>query len=213
MTGSGTNRTLRDPLAEALFPVLIHRLNNATQILSTLSAVLGADLDEALLEGSSEDLAAASRDVHQLGWLLGVLASAGGADLLLERRERSGLSIVLRVVREALRRSGRDLAEREAASTLPELAADVGDGWQVPWAIGSMLFHAGESLAPGTLLTWSLVRRADRWCLACRPPGSTEAPTAELATRIEAVLPGAALTRTADGFELSLPGAALLAPA
>ena len=93
MTEPRTNLLLCDPLAEALFPVLIHRLNNATQVLSALNAALGAGLDDALLGGSSENLAAASRDVHELGWLLGVLASAGGADLLLERRtlERGAL--------------------------------------------------------------------------------------------------------------------------
>lgn len=205
---------VRDPLAEALFPVLVHRMNNATQILTTLGAVLDAGLEDALLEGSSEDLAGASHDVRELGWLLGVLASAGGANLLLERRERSGLDIVMRAVRDALRREGRDLAEAPAEDALPALVADVADGWQVPWAIASTLYVAGSATSPGTMLSWKIDTLDASWSLSCSWPQDTapkEASVQEsaLATRIAAELPGARLDRSDQELRLRLPETAL----
>jgi len=210
-------RLLRDPLAEALFPVLIHRLNNATQILSSLNAVLGAEVGDSLLGGSSKDLADASRDVHELGWLLGVLASAGGADLLLERREKQGLRILVHAVRDGLRRQGRDLEQPGGGARselLPSPAPDADDGWQTPWAIGSVLWSAGCALARGETLRWNLAPRDGTtprdgtWILACAHAPAEDELT-NLAARIHDALPEARLATADDGCTLVLPLGAL----
>jgi hypothetical protein len=204
MSEPSTDRPVRDPLAEALFPVLVHRLNNATQVLSSLNAVLAADLDDSLLEGSSTDLAEASQDVHELGWLLGVLASAGGANLLLERREESGLTILTRALRDGLRRQGRDLEQREG---LPALVPD-GDGWQTPWAIGSVLWSAGNALAREETLRWSLEEHGAGWRLECASAPRGDALTS-LAARLAGALPDASFTTTDDASTLVLPAGLL----
>src|SRR5262245_57726535 len=153
---------LRDPLARALLPVLLHRVANAAQILSGLDALL--PLGPAVLEERSGDLASAGETVDDVGWLLALLASASGSRLLLGRRNRGGLPPLLDGVRGCLRREGRDLAPAEGP--LPELAPDVADGWQLPWAIASLFFLEGRGLAPKTALAWSIHPTGEGWTIA-----------------------------------------------
>jgi hypothetical protein len=195
-----------DPLAEALFPVLVHRMNNATQLLSALSAAVAAGVDTRAKSGGESDLARASREVHELGWLLGVLASAEGADLLLERREAGGLSVLVRALGEALRRAGRELA---APPEVPRLAPRAADGWQVPWAIGSTLWCAAGALPRGSALRFGFARVGERWVLRCG--GGGDCGAASLAQRLQRELAEAELVAGAGGLELALPGDWLIA--
>ena len=193
----------REPLADALLPPLLHRLNNATQLLTAVNALFAhGGGGGALLERRGDDLGDASETLRELGWLVGVLASAGGANLLLERRERKGLAIMADAVREGLLRTGRDLA---LPDVLPELAPDVHDGWQIPWAVGALLWTAGTGVAEGSMLRFSIESDGEVWRIAC--PIDDAAAFDPLAARIDAALPEARLDWTSDRIELLLPAA------
>src|SRR5688572_8493459 len=112
-------RAAGERLAAGLLPVLLHRIQNNTQLLVAVRSVLDV-APESLTERSGADLSEAGEDAHEQGWLLGVLAGALGADLLLAREEPRGLEPMLRLLREGLRREGRDLAWR--AGEVPSLA-------------------------------------------------------------------------------------------
>lgn len=158
----------RDPLATAILPILLHGLNNATQVLSSLNALLALDERGEVLASRSGDLAYASRQVDELGWLLALVGSASGADVLMARRERTGLRPLVACVRDGLRREHRDLAGAERV--LPGLTADVADGWQLPWTIGSWLWASAQALEARTTLDWAFARDDDRWELRCDAP-------------------------------------------
>jgi len=190
-----------DPLTAALLPVVIHQLNNATQLLANLHALLSLGGADELLRARSDDLTETARSVHELGYVLAVLASASGADLLLERREARGLEWMLESVRHGLRRDGHDLADCPAA--LPLLSAAVGDGWELPWAVGSLLHAAGQTTVAKERLGWSLEEDTDGWELLL--PGVSTADLAELPALVDARLPGASCADTAGGMRLALP--------
>ncbi|HEV8113229.1 MAG TPA: hypothetical protein VGR31_10690 [Planctomycetota bacterium] len=151
--------------------MLLHRVGNASQLLTALDGLL--EVDPRALETRSGDLVAAGETVDEIGWLLALLASASGARLLLDRRERGGLVPVVACVRACLRREGRDLAA--PARALPGLAPDVGEGWQLPWGVGSLLYLAGRTQAPRAALAWTVAESADGWSLACPAPQSDDA--------------------------------------
>src|SRR5258705_6178932 len=155
-----------DPLARAMLPVLLHRVGNAAQLLTALDALVA--VDARALETRSGDLASVGESVDEIGWLLALLASASGARLLLDRRERSGLVPLVACVRACLRREGRDLADPGHA--LASLATGVGDGWQLPWAVGSLLYLAGRALPPRGALAWTIETSGDGWSVACAAP-------------------------------------------
>ncbi|MFN0245093.1 MAG: hypothetical protein ACKVWV_19595 [Planctomycetota bacterium] len=189
-------------------PVLLHRLNNATQILTSLNSLLALGPDgRALFEARASDLAYASERVDELGWCLAVAASALGADLLLARRDRAGLVALVELVGEVLRRDGRALARPEHA--LPVLCADVAHGWQLPWTFASWLWTSGSVLAGGAELEWHVAAADDRVRLVCRAPWSDAHARARdaWATR----LPGARFEQAADARGplaiLSMPSA------
>ena len=157
------SRALRDPLARAMLPVLLHRIGNASQLLSNLEALL--EIRPAALDERSEDLAAAGEIVDDAGWLLALLASASGARLLLDRREAHGLGPLLACVRACLRREGRDL---EASSgPLPALAPGVASGWEFPWYVASVLYLSGRELEPQCSLAWAIERAPAVWRVSC----------------------------------------------
>ncbi|MCP3920259.1 MAG: hypothetical protein GY711_32435 [bacterium] len=128
-----------DPLTTTLLPVVLHKLNNATQLLVGLNTLLGMEGGEELALERSGDLADASRTVHRLGWAMAVIASGNGSDLLLERREPEGLAILIELAVEAARRSGGSIA---APVNVPSLAPEVLDGWQIPWGVATVLLAA-----------------------------------------------------------------------
>ena len=197
-----TRDTHIDDLSAALVPVLLHKLNNATQYLSALNSLLALgpeDTPASYFDG----LGGTSRDVDELGWLLGIAANACGANLLLERRERAGLGAMVRVTAEILRREGRDLERIDRV--LPEIAAFEARGsrdasWRSTWLVGSWLLACGRERPRGASLAWelnldggeleitvsvsptpALLERVDRWRaltldfdLSCRPGRSAE---------------------------------------
>jgi hypothetical protein len=146
-----------------MLPVLLHRIGNASQLLSNLDALL--EVRPAALDERSEDLAAAGEIVDDAGWLLALLASASGARLLLDRREAHGLAPLLACVRACLRREGRDLDEANAP--LPTLAPDVAAGWEFPWYVASILYLSGRALEPRRSLAWAIQRTASAWRISC----------------------------------------------
>ena len=200
-----TTATAADPLARALMPVLLHRLNNATQVLAGWNSLLGIPAADALLARRADDLADAARTTDDVGWALAVLASAAGADLLLERRSARGLEPILAFVREALRRAGRDLAV--PAERLPSLASEAPGGsepWAAAWVAASWLHACGAALPAGETLRWDLGRGRDGWTLACEGVGDAAFAAARAA--IEARVAGC-------GFELARGRAAVRLPA
>lgn len=188
-----------DPLTRALLPVLLHKLSNATQLLTGLNAALALEGGGELLAERSDDLAATSRGVEELGWVLAVLGSAGGANLLLARREPRGLAILVPLVVDAARRA--DAALAPPSHALPALAPDALDGWQVPWALGSLLFAAAED-AGGATAGWSLDSDGGSWRLTLEGGEGTAA----CARRVLEHLPGAELEGDGTSIVLRLPG-------
>jgi hypothetical protein len=191
-----------DPLTRALLPTLLHKLGNATQLLTGVNALLAIDGGDALLEERAQDLRRTGVDIERLGWLLGVLSSGCGADLLLARRAPEGLAWMLELLRDATRRAGCAIAAPEAPP--PRLAADALDGWQVPWAAATLL-HAAAADAEGRAeLSWSLARTSGgAWRLAAA--GGVHVAAA--AERVAPQLPGASLALQSCGaFTLDLPG-------
>lgn len=143
-------------LARALLPVLLHDLNNHTQYLTALNALVAQNSPAVEGEespGGGEALAQTAREIEELGWILGLCAGGFGSDLLHERTERRGLVPLVALVRKALRREGRDIerADRE----LPDLPTKL--GWRGAWRVGELLFACGR--AGASPLAWDL--RAD----------------------------------------------------
>ena len=134
-----------DPLVRDLMPVLIHKLGNTTQLLTGLNAMLGIDGGEEIFVERTDDLGRASSDVHRLGYALAVLGSAGGSNLLLARRDPRGLEILLELVHASLRRNGRSLS----CPAIPDLAPSALAGWQLPWALASLVHARGLGAAEG----------------------------------------------------------------
>lgn len=159
-TSSGTDRAT-SALARALLPVLLHELNNHTQYLAALGALQGP---EPSLPDRGAGLARTADEVEELGWLLGLCAFGHGTDLLRDRSERDGLGPLVRFVRKALRRAGRDLERADRA--LPALSPRVGA--EGAWRAGELL-HAC-ALARTEPLAWELDADGDDLVLTCRVP-------------------------------------------
>jgi len=142
-----------DPLTRALLPVLLHKLGNATQLLTGLNAMLSLEGGEELFARRSPDLSRCALNLNELGWALAVVGSGAGGDLLLERREPRGLSILLGLVGEACRRGGG--VRIQPPADVPALAPGTLSGWELPWAAASLLLAAGEE-CDAERLEWSL---------------------------------------------------------
>lgn len=200
-TSSQTTPSVAGPLAATLLPVLLHRMNNATQLLSTLNALASSDGETHWLEERSDDLAHASETIDRTGYLLAILACACGADLLLERRVTAGLELAVEAVDQVLRREGRSLAA--AALPLPLLAPDVKNGWELPWTVASLLLQAGRGLEQGGVLDWRFIEEDRGWVLAgaASPPDRFES----IASAIERRLPEGELDVRRDGWSWRIP--------
>jgi hypothetical protein len=199
------SQAVSDPLARAMLPVVLHRVANATQRLNGVSALLA--IDPGTLATRSEDLAETSGVVDDSGWLLALIASVHGARLLLARRERQGLRPLVACVRDCLRLEGRDLAE--PGSPLPDLAPDVGDGWQLPWSIGTWLYLCGRALEPRRELAWSFKLTSGGSAFECAA-GNADFPSFK--KRLARELPEAVLTSGKAGTTLCFPAGWLGAP-
>jgi hypothetical protein len=203
---SDPRATHEDPFTKAMLPVLMHRLNNATQLLQGWTALASLPGGASLAAERCSDLAEASRTIDETGWLLGVLASASGQELLLARRERRGLEPLLAAVHEAARRSDRELAPHEGS--LPDLRPESGDGWQAPWMIGAWLFANALALPEKSRLEWELRRCTNADEVACRAPDRPS--RRELESALALRVPGCRFRRTAEEHVLLLPAGSLV---
>ncbi len=136
----------RSALYEALFPLVLERVSSVGGSLVSETRDLergpvGPKVDEVVEE------------TRELGWILGVLSAASGADVLLARRELDGVARVLDWVRRVLERESKELPAPDAPLTRLRM---VEAGWEVPWLIGSLL-HLAARDADGPW-GWSLVR-------------------------------------------------------
>ena len=167
--GMGEGDRPLDPLVELLLPTVIHRLGNATQLLTGLNGLLalgGVD-GMALVASRGPDMERAGGQASRVGYALGVLGSAQGSELLLARREAKGLEWLVDLLIEALRRKGVVLA----AVKVPELAPGAGDGWRSPWAIVRVLLAAAMGAHPeGEAVEWTLDPEAEVWRLRVAEP-------------------------------------------
>ena len=180
-------------------PVFLHRVNNTTQLVTNLNAVLAQGGARQAACGAG--LAEAARESDELGWALGVIACGLGADLLLARHERAGLRPMLVLVRGALRREGRDAVLPEA---LPELEPLGGEGWRTAWGVSELVWLAGSALPRGGALRFELV--SDAGVHVLRADRGAGAPLAEAGERIERELAGAEFAVRGEAWSLSLPG-------
>lgn len=183
-------------------PVLLHRIRNATQLISGLNGMLAYEEAGAILEERAGDLASASQSAEETGWLLGLLASSLDTDLLMARCHARGLESFLHLVRDALRREGREIAW--PADPLPSLAPRVGEGWHLAWAVGALLWWTARALPDGCALRWSLEPAAEGWQLSAEGP--VDDGTRSLAEDLRQSLPDADFAAGEGGWSLRIPG-------
>jgi hypothetical protein len=193
----------RDALAGVMLPALLHRLNNATQILTSVNALATLTKDPRVFAERAQDLAAAAEMIDELGWSLGVLAAGSGTNLLFARRSRAGLAVFVAALRDALRRTGNELPEPSVA--LPEVELHARDGWPPVWAVGAWLCAAYDGLQARTHSAWCLRLEGDAW--------RVEVPALRAAELARAL--GHIRSRVAEsrGETATGPTAALLLPA
>lgn len=84
---------------------------------------------------------------HRVGWCLGVLGAASGADLLHERREAAGLRWLV-----TLAATARACRLAPVAEALPLLAPSATAGWEVPLLAAWAVLHARAARG---ILSWS----------------------------------------------------------
>jgi len=198
------DRAVTDPLAAALLPVLVHRMNNTTQLLSNLRAVLQHAGGRDWLGERSGDLASAYTELDGAGYLLAVLSSACGADLLLARREPRGVALMVAAVGEVVRREGGRFVE--PCRPLPDQAPGVHAGWQLAWGFGALLLGSARSCGlQGTAFEWQLLEESEAWVLvgSCVPADEF----ASLVPRLAERLPEAELDVRKGGWSWRLPAA------
>lgn len=203
-------RVTRDPLSEALLPVLVHRMNNTTQLLSNLRSVLQHAGERDWLGERAEDLASAYGDLDAAGYLMAVLASASGADLLLARREARGVAWMVEAVGEVVRREGGTF--REPSRPVPEQAPDVHDGWQFAWGVGALLLASARACGErAATCEWQLLEDSAAWVLvgSCVPSDEFASLAPTLAER----LPEASLDVRREGWSWRVPATWLRSPA
>jgi hypothetical protein len=177
-----------DPLARALLPLLLEQLGAATD-----------DLDGAAGD-PRRTLETLGDSGRAAGWVLGVLSSATGADMLLARREETGLTALLLLVQEALERRGRGLA---GMGRPPLLAPGVGRGWELPWAIGSLLLVGAGSLGDGERLVHAWEHDGEEVRLV--GGGRVDDELRACARRALELLPEARFEELEDAWVLALP--------
>lgn len=189
-----------DPLTRALLPVLIHKLGNATQLLTGLNAMLAIDGGEELFEKHTPDLSRCALSLNELGWALATLGTAAGGELLMDRRDPKGLKTLVDLVCDHSRRQpgGRI----HPPSCPPLLTNEALSGWEVPWAICSLLLAGGSDCTEESL-QWSLaLTDSGQWEL-CLPAGdAVQASAPSILTKI----PGAEWALDAGSGVLSMPG-------
>lgn len=197
MTDSGVQAD--EELAAALLPVLLHRINNTTQLLFGVRAMVEGS--GPMPERCAGDLAAAAEEAHQLGWLLGLLAGGLGSDLLLARHESNGLEPMLRLVRDGLRRRERMLEFR--AGSIPLLTAKANSA-MVCWTVAMVVWAAAQGCAKERVLALEFERNGGRWFV--RGDAGARKEWLAFAEAACARLPGAECSRDGEAWNCVLPG-------
>ena len=149
-----------DELARALLPVLLHKLNNVTQVIASVNSLVRLTGESTPIAKCAADLDHSAGMLARLGWLLGALARGVGTDLGSQRHEERALEWLLELLAEALRREGRELAP---AGALPRL--DPQSCAATSWAVASRLLECARSGADSAPLVWSLRREGDEFVL------------------------------------------------
>ncbi|MDP6838304.1 MAG: hypothetical protein QF724_05145 [Planctomycetota bacterium] len=206
-------------LAAGLMPALLHRLANTTQILTGLNSLAALGLGPEMWVERADDVDAASEQAHELGYLLAVVGSGAGADLLGERRAPQGLRWTVGLLREGLRRRSLDLGPDPAP--WPELCPAAPAGWRLPWAVAELIWLASvDSVASvdgaaGNELIWSLETGADGHLLCVTPlaPAAASVPDDSWRRSLVERLPGATLECLAHSWRLHIPFDWLTVPA
>ncbi|MEM1449616.1 MAG: hypothetical protein AAF957_21300 [Planctomycetota bacterium] len=196
MEGASTS----DPVARTLIPVLVHEVNNTTQLLVGLRALLDLPGGEELFSKRADELARASQQMDDLGFALAVLATANGANMLLARRNRRAVEILWSLAVRSLERSGEARVSCEGAP--PSVAPSALDGWQAPWSAAALLLTASEHCG---VETWRW-RWGDDGALVGRSGGSGEL-AADAIDAIASRVPGATIESRAGEVEWRLPDA------
>ena len=197
-------RTAGERLAAGLLPVLLHRIHNNTQLLVALRSVIDV-APEGLTARSGADLSAAGEDAHEQGWLLGVLAGALGADLLLAREEPRGLEPMLRLVRDGLRREKRDLAWRAGEVPLLAVRGELRSA-RLCAAIAALAWDAASAIA-GAPLELAFEAGGE---VAIARGGAGGGPELDRSFReLAPTLPGCALRRDGAAWRLEMPAGTL----
>lgn len=151
-----------DALAQLLLPVLLHRLNNVTQVLAGVNSLVRLTGSPAPLVQCAGDVEHAGAALGRLGWLVHALSRGLGAPIGAERREEQGLEWLLDLVVEALRREGRELERPGALPRLPP-----GCGVSECWEIARELHAAAMGAPPRAALDWSVEVEGARLALRC----------------------------------------------
>ncbi|MEM9379254.1 MAG: hypothetical protein AAGB93_04820 [Planctomycetota bacterium] len=188
-----------DPVARTLIPVLVHEVNNTTQLLVGLRALLDLPGGEDLFSKRADELARASEQMNDLGFALAVLATANGADMLLARRSRRAVEILWTLAVRSLERSGEARVSCEGAP--PDLSPHALDGWQVPWSAAALLLTASEQCG---IDAWRWRWRDDGALVGrCEGRGLTDEAVGAIAARV----PGATVESRTGEVEWRLPDA------
>ena len=185
-----------ESVSRALLPVLIHEMNNGTQLLVGFRSLLDLPGGEVLFAQKAGELAAGSSRLEDLGFALAVLSTAGGADMLMARRERRGLRILWELGTQALERSGPGSVHVQGAP--PLIRPDALAGWEVPWAGAALLLLAAEA-ADAEDWRW----RWDGASLTGRAPAAVELDPAALAHIAERV-PGSRIVHDGEALRWDL---------
>lgn len=133
-----------ESVPRALLPVLIHEMNNGTQLLVGFRSLLDIPGGEALFAQKAGELADGSQKLEDLGFALAVLSTSSGANMLMARRERRGIQILWDLATRTLERSGEHGVHTQGSP--PELMPSALTGWEVPWAAAALLLLASDAM-------------------------------------------------------------------
>lgn len=129
-------------VAAKLLPALLHDVNNATQLLVGLKAMLEIPGGESMFAKRVDDLARTSARMDDLGFALAVLSTAGGANMLMSRREARSIEILWDLALKSLQRDGGDPIAVTGAPPLTVPGA-LG-GWEPAWTAAALLLVCAE---------------------------------------------------------------------
>ena len=184
--GAGDAKSVwpRGPLHERLKAFMIAEIGELTTDLEQLRRRISED---PLTLDSDQSVLDLSR---QTGWILGVLAAAGGEDILLSRREPAGVALLVDRLRAVLAAEGvRLLPPAEPMSSVKIASGD----WQIPWATANALFVACSE-SGSSVGQWTFLRVGSQYVL--RGYSEVGERFAEFAAELTRALPGTGFRST-----------------